>query len=1110
MSFGGFGTFGSTPAPSFGGGGGFGAPAAQQPAFGAPAASTGFGGFGQTAAAPAQPSGGLFGTASTGFGAPAFGAPAAAAPAAGAFSLGGGFGAPAQQPASTGFGGFGQTATDPNQAAGGAFGGFGQAAQPASTGFGGFGQPATQQPAFGAPSSSGFGTPATQPAFGAPAASTGFGGFGQSAAAPSGGLFGQTAAPAFGAPAAQPSTGFGLGAPSSSGFGATGFGAQPQQAASTGFGTSSFGLGGAPAGEQKGTRHRNFAPLTEESTVKAADGSTTRVRSVYQSITCMAEYQNKTFEELRIEDEELGLATYTGQQAAPAAGGSLFGTASTGFGAPAASSSLFGAPAQQPAASTGFGGFGATAQPSSSLFGAPAAQPAASTGFGGFGATATPSTSGFGGFGATATPAPATTGFGGFGTTPAPAASTGFGGFGATAAPAASSTGFGSSLFGATGSGLGATQAGASSSSLFGATAPAASTGFGGGFGGFGTTAAPAATTSSFSLGGSTAAPTSSLFGATATPAPATGGFGGFGTTAAAPAASTGFGGFGATAPAATTTGFGGFGATGAAPTTTGFGATASAGTGFGGFGASTGGFGTTAAAPATGGLFGTTAAPAASSTGFGSFGGFGATTAAPAPAAGGFGGFSLGGTTAPAAGAATTGGFGSLFGATAPAAVAPVAGAAPIGQQLVAKVDENSFLASFLDTSAQAISKTAVGLSQSQAMMGSSTAGALGANQIAGGLPLLVGSHHPSTPRLVGASTALVHTPHSAARLRPRAFLASPSPARGGLGGNLNTSLSLYNGGAAGLASPGVGNMSITSQLGSSFHSSAPLTGPTAVPLTPELLVSRRNLRKLSHIPLPQIVDLAPLVEDEKTDEKPPRIASSGTATPAPAHRNNSGIAATPSPYRVVEEDSLYPNLDRARSRDATPVATYSALKRDTSRLASPVVPPRTNPALTKDDRAALPTLTRAGYTTSPPLADLALLTRAQLEQVSNFAVHHATMGSVSWEGLTDVTDLALDEIVLFERNEKTGTCSVEVYPLGSDIPPVGHKLNHPAIITVQQCWPTGYIAGEDSEDDPATERKMRKYEKKLRAATERAGAEFLTYSSEKGTWSFRVQSFS
>lgn len=166
----------------------------------------------------------------------------------------------------------------------------------------------------------------------------------------------------------------------------------------------------------------------------------------------MTQYQNKSQEELRIEDYSQGnKGTPTSGNLSgfgapmPAPGGGLFGSTTGGFGA---STNTFGAPAptntfgSTPAAP---GLFGSTTSPAPA-FGAPAPFGAPATGFG---TTPSPSTGLFG------TPAPAT---GGFGTTPAPAFGAPAPLFGTTPAP---TTG----LFGST--------APAPPATLFGQPAPA-------------------------------------------------------------------------------------------------------------------------------------------------------------------------------------------------------------------------------------------------------------------------------------------------------------------------------------------------------------------------------------------------------------------------------------------------------------------------------------------------------------------------------------------------------------------------------------------------------------------------------------------------------------
>lgn len=457
--------FGASSSPAFGGSSAFG----QKPAF------TGFGStptqtspFGSTFQQQSQPAFGssVFGS-TTPFGAassqPAFGA---SAPAFGSTS------APA----------FGATTTP-------AFGGnpaFGATSTPA------FG--ATSTPAFGATSTPAFGATST-PAFGS-TASPAFGNtgnaFGGSNTQPfgSGGnmfgsspSFGGTSTPAFGATSASafgssttpafgasssPSFNFGQSTPAfgstpfgntTSSFGAqnTQFGSQATTAAfgNSGFGQSTFG------GQRGGSR---IAPYTPTPEVDSATNAQTSGK--LESISAMTNYKDKSHEELRWEDYQLG------DKGGPNPAGQSAFAASTTQSSPFASSPTFG----QSSAANLF----STAQTSSNPFAQKA--PAFGTTFGStstsaftsspFGTTPTNNNP----FGSTtsATPSPFGASGSGFGTTSSPSP------FGAQSSPSPfgvqSSSAFGStpSIFGTT-PGQGSTSAFGSntqSSTLFQTTAP--------------------------------------------------------------------------------------------------------------------------------------------------------------------------------------------------------------------------------------------------------------------------------------------------------------------------------------------------------------------------------------------------------------------------------------------------------------------------------------------------------------------------------------------------------------------------------------------------------------------------------------------------------------
>ncbi|KAJ4711754.1 Nuclear pore complex protein NUP98A [Melia azedarach] len=305
-SFGGSSLFGQKPAFGFGStstqASPFGGTTQQsQPAFGSSlfGSSTPFGASSQSAfGATSTPA---FGAASTAaFGAtstPAFGA--TSNPAFGATST------PAFGAASTpAFGSTGTAFGASSASAFGSGGAFGASSTPlfgpSTPAFG-----AASTPAFGASSAPAFGA-SSAPAFGA-STTTSFS-FGSS---PS---FGQST-PAFGSsPFGTTTSPFGA---QSSPFGAP---TTPQSFGSTGFGQSTFG------GQRGGSRVASYTPTTEADTGTQPAGK-------LESISAMPVYKDKSHEELRWEDYQLG------DKGGPLPAGQSAG--GIGFGASAAPSSPF-------------------------------------------------------------------------------------------------------------------------------------------------------------------------------------------------------------------------------------------------------------------------------------------------------------------------------------------------------------------------------------------------------------------------------------------------------------------------------------------------------------------------------------------------------------------------------------------------------------------------------------------------------------------------------------------------------------------------------------------------------------------------------------------------
>uniref|UniRef100_A0A665U985 Nuclear pore complex protein Nup98-Nup96 n=1 Tax=Echeneis naucrates TaxID=173247 RepID=A0A665U985_ECHNA len=279
-------------------------------------------------------------------------------------------------PADTGFGtagGFGASAFGATSNAGGLFGSTQN--KPGSLfGTSTFSQPATSS------TSTGFG-------FGA-AGGTSTSLFGSTATGTSGGLFSQQNN-AFGANKPTSFGSFGTSTSSGGLFGSTNTASNP-------FGgtNSLFGGSGFSTAQQPGTTVKFNPPTGSDTMVKA--GVTTSINTKHQCITAMKEYENKSLEELRLEDYQAGRKGPTSQMA-PGTGG-LFGSATatssaaTGlFGSTAPNTSFSFGQNKSTFGATATGGFGTT---TGGLFGQQPQQQASSL-FKPFGQTTTTQNTGF-------------------------------------------------------------------------------------------------------------------------------------------------------------------------------------------------------------------------------------------------------------------------------------------------------------------------------------------------------------------------------------------------------------------------------------------------------------------------------------------------------------------------------------------------------------------------------------------------------------------------------------------------------------------------------------------------------------------------------------------
>lgn len=147
---------------------------------------------------------------------------------------------------------------------------------------------------------------------------------------------------------------------------------------------------------------------------------------------------------------------------------------------------------------------------------------------------------------------------------------------------------------------------------------------------------------------------------------------------------------------------------------------------------------------------------------------------------------------------------------------------------------------------------------------------------------------------------------------------------------------------------------------------------------------------------------------------------------------------------------------------------------------------------------------LNRAGYETSPPLADIPGLNENGECWVKDFAITRRNYGRILWPGRINIAGLDLDQIVEIKRK------SVVVYPedLEHLKPPQGNGLNQKAEVSLIHTYPRNKETQEMIKDPDRMEQMG--WPGKLERATEKMGARFLDFDLETGTWSFSVKHFS
>eukprot|EP00919_Chromeraceae_sp_WS-2016_P073948 GHVR01174915.1.p1 GENE.GHVR01174915.1~~GHVR01174915.1.p1 ORF type:complete len:374 (+),score=146.75 GHVR01174915.1:453-1574(+) len=184
----------------------------------------------------------------------------------------------------------------------------------------------------------------------------------------------------------------------------------------------------------------------------------------------------------------------------------------------------------------------------------------------------------------------------------------------------------------------------------------------------------------------------------------------------------------------------------------------------------------------------------------------------------------------------------------------------------------------------------------------------------------------------------------------------------------------------------------------------------------------------------------------------------------------------------------SSYSHNSETEKNTHTPTSIHTHTHTNKSRILS------TPPPVIKANTSVIPILTKQDYTTRPSSVAVSQMSEAELARVQDFQVTRNKVGSVVWEGITDIRGLDLDSLVSIEPG------SVCVYEKQESLPPLGCGLNKTAVVSI-------IVRPNKLPTDPeALKHLQAKREDKLRSLCASQGTHFLDFDPHTWCWRFRV----
>ncbi|CEF64036.1 Peptidase S59, nucleoporin domain and Gamma-secretase subunit Aph-1 family and Nuclear protein 96 domain and Nucleoporin FG repeat-containing protein [Strongyloides ratti] len=212
------------------------------------------------------------------------------------------------------------------------------------------------------------------------------------------------------------------------------------------------------------------------------------------------------------------------------------------------------------------------------------------------------------------------------------------------------------------------------------------------------------------------------------------------------------------------------------------------------------------------------------------------------------------------------------------------------------------------------------------------------------------------------------------------------------------------------------------------------------------------------------------------------------------PNTKNVGVVKRAPLSHSTPHEKNKINESEKADSEDASIISNKNNISADAG---------NSSLSVSENEPPAGIQVSSGHYYLRPAIEEMRkLVENGKVQLKKGLLISRQGYGSVYWPGPFELSNIVIDDVVVFKRREVT------VYPDDENKPPLGEGLNRPAEISLECVWPVDPDTKEYIQDVERLEELN--FRDRLERISLKNDSIFLDYKPSTGTWTFKVKHFS